>query len=593
VTVNFPTKTMAEAPTPSSPTPVSPPTDDTMSKPATSAPRFNLAAVLTQARRDLWSAQPWWPLGFVLRPIRLFVWDPWLAITSILVPPLVPSVVDTALAHVCRYTTLPLIHVLYPKTNMALASESSNQSSATTKTMQSTAKNTLLHTTPHVVALEPPSDLQSAFQGSVSFIISAIGDILGAFTNPSKLKGWTKAMAQFNGFLESSGVAAELQESLIKPLWQGRLLDNLKILNDIQLAQFANRAEICLHESCPSVVVDQHVTDGQRLMRFATAAYGTEMIKSAIDRQVEMEEIDTLQEAISVHTNIRQEDIKLVYAESNSDQHILHHFVAVDRASKSIVLALRGTLSLSGAIVDVQGMAVDYCSGQAHQGIAEMADNVWKQSGDFVLNLLLQEKEFQDYQLLITGHSLGAGTACLLTVKLYHEQVLNIQRNKIICYAFAPPPTFYCASPSPQIALAIQNTVGYIHDNDVVPFLSIPVVRRLAALLDAVDNQTEFLWFWKRWRIFYEFDTIPETITQSVMEANSTKPQAVEGASDLAIPANIVLWCKKESNGKFKVLGCDPKKVAEGNIFLCEDMLTDHLPEQYEDALDALAGKEI
>jgi hypothetical protein len=105
-----------------------------------------------------------------------------------------------------------------------------------------------------------------------------------------------------------------------------------------------------------------------------TSAYGTEMIRSAIDREVGMEELQTAQQAISVHTGVPVEDIKILYAETNNDRHVLHHFVAVDHATKSIVLALRGTLSLSGAIVDMQGMAADYCTGLAHQGIAEMAD---------------------------------------------------------------------------------------------------------------------------------------------------------------------------------------------------------------------------
>jgi hypothetical protein len=243
---------------------------------------------------------------------------------------------------------------------------------------------------------------------------------------------------------------------------------------------------------------------------------------------------------------------------------------------------------------------VDYCSGKAHQGISEMAENVWAQSGDYVLNLLKQP-EFADYQLLITGHSLGAGTACLLTVKLHQEQIIQ-QHNKVVCYAFAPPPTFECQSPpSPQLELAIQNTVAYIHDNDVVPFLSIAVVRRLALLLDAVDNQTEFLWFWKRWRIFYEYETVPTSIVESVLDASRMKQRAIDGASELTIPARVVVWCKKNTKitstkhptGTFQVYGCDPKKVAEGNIFLCQDMLTDHLPEQYENALDALAEEEL
>jgi hypothetical protein len=316
------------------------------------------------------------------------------------------------------------------------------------------------------------------------------------------------------------------------------------------------------------------------------------MIRSAIDREVCMEELQTAQQAISVHTGLAVEDIKVLYAESNNDRHVLHHFLAVDHASRSIVLALRGTLSLSGAIVDMQGMAADYVTGKAHKGIAEMAENVWEESGEKILKLC-DRSEFQDYRFLITGHSLGAGTACLLNLKLHVEGQLGNNRP-ICCYAFAPPPTFYpCGEDgdcSKKIDLAIQNTVGYIHDNEAVPFLSISAVRRLATLLDAVDNQTENIWFWRRWRIFHEYDGIPQDLIDSVLQAETLSHRAVEGACDMIIPARVVVWCKKSFAGTFQAYGCDPKKVAAGNVFLNQDMLSDHLPEQYEDALDALVA---
>ena len=51
-------------------------------------------------------------------------------------------------------------------------------------------------------------------------------------------------------------------------------------------------------------------------------AYGTEMIRSAIDREVGMEELQTTKQAISVHTGVAVEDIKVLYAETNNDRHV-------------------------------------------------------------------------------------------------------------------------------------------------------------------------------------------------------------------------------------------------------------------------------
>ena len=34
--------------------------------------------------------------------------------------------------------------------------------------------------------------------------------------------------------------------------------------------------------------------------------------------------------------------------------------------------------------------------------------------------------------------------------------------------------------------------------------------------------------------------------------------------------------------------GCDATEVGKNTVFMSQDMFSDHLPEQYEDALDAL-----
>mmetsp|Transcript_35509 Transcript_35509/g.77059 ORF Transcript_35509/g.77059 Transcript_35509/m.77059 type:complete len:309 (-) Transcript_35509:14-940(-) len=275
---------------------------------------------------------------------------------------------------------------------------------------------------------------------------------------------------------------------------------------------------------------------------------------------------------------------------------ILHHFAAVDKKSKSIVLALRGTLSLSGAIVDVQGMSRNFCLGLAHQGMAEMAEAVWGASGEEINNLF-KEDALKDHGLIITGHSLGAGTSCLLNIKCHVEKLVG--NRPVKCYAFAPPPTFYPCSddatgdgkpdPPALVNLAIKNTVAYIHDNDAVPFLSIASVRKLAALLDAVDNKTEHMWFYNRWKIFHEYKDIPQDIYDAVAEAAKNEASEVDGECRMIIPAHVVVWMKKNViSGDFEGYGCDASAVAKNTVFIGQDMFSDHLPEQYEDALDAL-----
>jgi hypothetical protein len=218
-----------------------------------------------------------------------------------------------------------------------------------------------------------------------------------------------------------------------------------------------------------------------------------------------------------------------------------------------------------------------------------MADNLWKCSGGEVIKLM---NDFPNYKLIITGHSLGAGTACLLNMQLHVNEVFK--GRTVQCFAFAPPPTFWpCADDSDpeecdaKVKQAMQNTTAYIHDNDVVPFLSVTAVRRMVNLLDSVDNKTELIWFWKRWQIFQDFAKIPADISDSVSKAEASQDLA-DGECRMTIPAHCVVWCKENEDGKFEGYACDPYKVADTDVFLCPDMVSDHLPEEYEDCLDAL-----
>lgn len=250
----------------------------------------------------------------------------------------------------------------------------------------------------------------------------------------------------------------------------------------------------------------------------------------------------------------------------------------MDHKTKSIVLALRGTLSLSGAIVDVQGMAKNFCFCQAHQGMCEMANNVWEASGNQI-NTLFAEDKLKDYGFVITGHSLGAGVACLLNIKCHVEQLVG--KRPIQCYGFAPPPTFSPCNPDATgdgnldppalVTDAINNCIAYIHDNDAVPFLSISSVRKLASLLDAVDNVTEHMWFWNRWKIFHEYKEVPQEIFDSVAKANNREDKEVDGECKMLIPAKSVIWMKKNIiSKKFEAYACDTSAVAKNTVFMSQ-----------------------
>jgi Lipase (class 3) len=249
-------------------------------------------------------------------------------------------------------------------------------------------------------------------------------------------------------------------------------------------------------------------------------------------------------------------------------------------------------------VFDILLSVGDFCGCKAHKGMAAMADSIWARSGDDIIKLFETEEALKDYSLTIVGHSLGAGVSCLLQIKCHKERLLGDRLVK--CYGFAPPPTLCWnealdgqSAEDAAIQLAIDRTVCYIHDNDCVPFLSVMAVRRLATLMDTVDNRTEHIWAYRRFKIFWEWEPIPSDIVADVkaVEADKTCVRCCDGASKLVIPAKMVVWMKRNFAGTYEVFGCNPRAVADLNIYCCQDMLADHLVEPYEDALDELASK--
>lgn len=531
--------------------------------------------VLLKARRDLWK----YNLPVYLDPIREFFVDPSLKFWTVVLPPFANWIHADGIVS----TTVSIISLGPMRFILRICATEIKQDTA-----RSAATRSLLHPTVPMPRFRPPSEFASSIRGFFAFTFSAAADLIGALINPVKMSKWFEAIGNFRAYIHVSGVGAELEESLMKPLLRGRLLDNVKMLNDIQEMQDEERV---IHVRDMSLSSKMELEKGSVMMRFATAAYGLEMIKSAIDGEVHAETLDSEIKAIAFHCNIAVEDVKLLKIRDGGDMMSLRHYVAVDHKRKAVVLALRGTLSISGALIDMQAMDCAYCSGRAHQGIAAIAEGVWKESGEYLTDLM-QQDEYKDYDLVVTGHSLGGGTACLIHVKIYAENL--IPNNRVLCYAFAPPPTFTYdhndeSKECRAIAEAMKHCIGYIHDNDCVPHLSVATIRRLSVLLDAVDNFNEHVWFWKRALIFWGWKALPQELIDDVNRAQTSLDARGDKCTDceMIIPAKVVVWMKKTSD-KFDAIPCQPKTMAGLNIFMSDDMVTDHMPEQYEDALDFL-----
>ncbi|KAG0212806.1 hypothetical protein BGX33_003364 [Mortierella sp. NVP41] len=145
------------------------------------------------------------------------------------------------------------------------------------------------------------------------------------------------------------------------------------------------------------------------------------------------------------------------------------YYVALDRATNSIVLAIRGTMSAFDTLTDLVCEYQQWKGGLVHGGMKTSAD--W-----FMANLVPQIVAYISKHkvsaLNIVGHSLGGGTASILTMMLLdhqHEfQSLMNGHFRIQCHAFAP-----ACSVSKDLADRYRDHIRcYVYEDDIVSRLS-------------------------------------------------------------------------------------------------------------------------
>lgn len=269
-----------------------------------------------------------------------------------------------------------------------------------------------------------------------------------------------------------------------------------------------------------------------RYVRFSTASYGSSFMKyMGISKEMPiLKALDNTHHDIRSfvrHTKSTQESILLasfVDPQGGSDSTgstntgvPLVHYISLDHESKAVVLACRGTLGFEDVLAD---MTCDYDdllwrgrSYKVHKGIHASARRLlYGADGKVIQTIKMALDEFEDYGLVLCGHSLGGGVTALLGIMLSepfgtsfvtssepHLQFLAnsdaSEKDTHVClppgrpihvYAYGPPGTM--SSSLRKAARGLVTTV--VQGNDLVPYLSLGVLHDLQAVALAFKNDS-------------------------------------------------------------------------------------------------------
>ena len=281
--------------------------------------------------------------------------------------------------------------------------------------------------------------------------------------------------------------------------------------------------------------------------------------------------------------------------------------VITDHTESQVVLCIRGTYSIGDAIIDIVCDEVPFLDGYAHHGMVDGANRILNKVKPLLRELLLDK--FPGYKLRITGHSLGAGTAELVTMTLLSSKDSKddewLNEIDIKCIALAPPPVYRPGDMAKKLEEDIQkNIIIFVNGNDCVPRLSLANCAWLLAALRGIDNLK--LTTYDQLSIIVQKSTTkelpilrPTNVVNDLLKQCQTAianidVQYQEKFKYLGHPSHFVYYLSPTYDKDIKILSVSlvrkKAKYFSHLLLMFSKMIADHFQWNYEESLNKVAS---
>ena len=168
--------------------------------------------------------------------------------------------------------------------------------------------------------------------------------------------------------------------------------------------------------------------------------------------------------------------VELFKQQQNKGVLVPVHAIFKDDKTRSIILAIRGTSSLKDAIIDglatTETVQLQNEKYYVHSGFLRASTYIAEKRFGLISQLL---RENPEYELVVTGHSLG-GAAATVTGVLLFDKYFNRQTTVNIC-GFASGTSFAAQENGKPLEQYLKENSNlkiktFIYENDIVPRLS-------------------------------------------------------------------------------------------------------------------------